>query len=389
MDHKRLWFFSFIILCLIISPFSMGTAEAKTLKIGVVTALSGAGALWGKGILDGAQMAVEEVNAKGGIPIGGDKYTIELIPYDDKYTGTGGVAAVNKLVFQDKVKFIIGSISSASVLAFQEITETNKVLILCNSYAREVLSPKKPYSLRVFLTSVEGTPLLVNWISKTYPEMKTALTFGPNDASGWSITKDTEESLAKTPIKLISKEFYERGTKDFYPFLTKVKSNNPSLIYLTGTPTSDAALLVKQGREMGIKTHFFDATSADWRKFVEIAGKDFAEGYTWGAFFDPDDPKILNFEERYKKKFGRPIPTYVDPSFYHATQALLYAFQKAQSLEPEKVRDTLKNIPEFDGVMGKIEWGGKEVYGIDNQILAVYYASQLKGGKQVILKKLR
>ncbi|MCK4829607.1 ABC transporter substrate-binding protein, partial [bacterium] len=83
-------------------------SEAKTLKVACITALSGTGAVWGRGILHGAELAIEEVNAKGGINIGGEKYKIELIPYDDKYTAAGGVAAAHKAVFSDKVKFIIG-----------------------------------------------------------------------------------------------------------------------------------------------------------------------------------------------------------------------------------------------------------------------------------------
>lgn len=367
----------------------LGAAAAGTLKIGVITALSGAGALWGKGILNGAEMATEEINARGGVSIRGEKYTVQLVPYDDKYSGAGGVAAANRLVFQDKVSFIIGSISSASILAFQEVTEENRVLVLANSWARETLSPKKPFTLRVFMSGVEGTPLLVRWLTTTHGGLKTALTIGPNDASGWSITKDAEEAYAKHGIKFLGKEYYERGTKDFYPVMTRVKGLAPDIIHFTGAPTGDAGLMVKQGREIGLKSQFVDSTSADPRTLVEVAGKESAEGYIWGAFFDPNSPKVAAFAKRYQDKYSRPIPTYVDPAFYQATQALFYAMEKCQCLEADKVRDTLKRIPEFDGIMGKFEFGGTESYGINNQLLSSYYASQVKDGVQIILKQLR
>ncbi|HUU40472.1 MAG TPA: ABC transporter substrate-binding protein, partial [Desulfatiglandales bacterium] len=72
------------------SPVPCKATESKTLKIAVITALSGAGAVWGRGILHGVELATEELNASGGLNIGGERYKVKLIPYDDKYTGAGG-----------------------------------------------------------------------------------------------------------------------------------------------------------------------------------------------------------------------------------------------------------------------------------------------------------
>lgn len=361
----------------------------ETLKVGLISVLSGPGALWGNGILRGAEMAAEEVNAKGGLKIKGKAYKIKLIPYDDKYTGKGGKTAAEKLVYRDKVKFIIGPISSASALALQETTEKQKVLVLADSWSKKVLGPNKPFTLRAYMTGVEGTPLLVNWLAKAFPKAKSVVTLGPNDASGWSITEDAENAYSKTHIKLISKEFYERKTKDFAPIITRLRRLKPDIIHFTGTPSTDAGLILKLARESGLKAQFVDATSAAYRRIVKIAGKEFSDGYIWGAFFDPDNPKFKAFEKKYKAKYGESPPTYVDPGFYQASKALFYSMEKAQSLDPATVRDQLKNITEFESVMGKMEFGGKEVYGIDNQVFSNYYVAQIKNGEQVIIKRLR
>ncbi len=363
--------------------------QAKTLKVGIVSVLSGPGALWGNGILRGAEMAAEEVNARGGLKIKGEEYKIKLIPYDDKYTGKGGRTAVERLVHRDKVKFIIGPISSASALAMQETTENEKVLMLADSWSKKVLGPNKPFTLRAYMTGVEGTPLLVKWLSKAFPEAKSVVTLGPNDASGWSITEDAENAYSKTNIKLASKEFYERKTKDFAPIITRLRKLNPDIVHFTGTPSPDAALVVKLSRESGLKPQFVDATSAAYKKIIQIAGKEFCEGYIWGAFFDPSNPKYVAFEKRYKAKYGESPPTYVDPGFYQASKALFYSMEKAQSLDPATVRDQLKNIPEFESVLGKMEFGGKEVYGIDNQVFSNYYVGQIKNGDKTIIEQLR
>lgn len=375
----------FIILALLIGA----PVKAETLKIGIINPLSGPGAEWGLGALRGGEMATEEVNAKGGLKVGAKTYTVELLPYDDKYTAKEGVAAAEKLVYRDKVKFIFGGVSSASLLAFQPITEKEKVLVLCNSFSDQALSPQKPFTLRVLMTSVEGIPLMMDWFFGEYPKVKKVVSFAPNDASGYAAVRDFERGLKKRNIDLISKEYYERGTKDFAPLATRIQMLNPDLMCAAGAPTSDSALLVRLLREMGSQTLFVDNVSLDVKQMVGIAGKA-AEGYMWGAFHDMNEPKVKAFNEIYKKKYGVDISTFQFPSFYQAFQAFYYAIEKSQSLDPATVRDTIKyRIPEFEGIMGKMQFGGKEFYGIDNQYFGPYYASTIRNGEQVILKKLR
>ena len=379
-----------ILIATMLLLFVGKSAKAETLQIGIINPLSGPGAEWGLGALRGGEMATEEVNAKGGLKVGGKTYKVELLPYDDKYTAKEGVAAAEKLVYRDKVKFIFGGVSSASLLAFQPITEKEKVLVLCNSFTDQALSPQKPFTLRVLMTSVEGIPLMTDWVLKEYPKIKKALSFAPNDASGYAGVKDFEKAFKKHGIDLLSKEYYERGTKDFSPLATRVQMLNPDVIAMTNAPTSDSALMVKLLREMGSQTFFVDCVSLDYKQMVQIAGKKAAEGYMWGAFHDNNDPKIKEFNERYRKKYGMDITTFQFPSFYQAFKAFYYAVEKSQSLDPAIVRDTIKyRIPEFEGIMGKMEFGGKEFYGIDNQYYGPYYASTIRDGEQVILKKLR
>ncbi|MBW1691016.1 MAG: ABC transporter substrate-binding protein [Deltaproteobacteria bacterium] len=379
-----------IAIALTLFIFTGTNVKAETLKVGVISVLSGPGAVWGLGILRGAEMATSEVNDRGGLKVNGKTYKIELIAYDDKYTGKGGKSACEKLVYRDKVKFIIGPISSASLLAFQEMTEKEKILVLSDSYTDKALSPQKPFTLRVFMTAIEATPLLVDWVLKEYPNTKKVITIAPNDASGHAGAKVQESAYKKHGIELASKEFYERGTKDFSPLVTRAQMLNPDVIAFANAPTSDCALMVKLFRQMGSHAVFTDNTSTDFRKMVKIIGKKAAEGYIWGAFFDPADPKMKGYNERFKKRYNIEIPSYVDPAFYQAAKAFYYAIEKAQSLDPATVRDTIKyRIPEFESVMGKMVFGGKETYGIDNQVYSAYYASVIKDGKQVILKKLR
>ena len=130
-------------------------AAQKELKIGAIFPLSGRGATWCLAAQKAITLKQKEVNGRGGLKVGTDTYKLEIMWEDDKYNAASGRMAAEKLVNRDKVKFILGSQSSAVILAVQPITEPNKILFLVDSYAKEVLAPDKPYTFRMVLTSNE------------------------------------------------------------------------------------------------------------------------------------------------------------------------------------------------------------------------------------------
>ncbi|HYB22006.1 MAG TPA: ABC transporter substrate-binding protein, partial [Thermodesulfobacteriota bacterium] len=190
-------------------------AAQKELKIGAIFPLSGRGATWGLAAQKAITLKQKEVNGRGGLKVGTDTYKLEIMWEDDKYNAASGRMAAEKLVNRDKVKFILGSQSSAVILAVQPITESNKILFLVDSYAKEVLAPDKPYTFRMVLTSNEVLQGMYPWMTKTYPNMKNVAFVEPNDASGWSIEKDCKRLAEQNSVRVIFSQFYERGTSDF------------------------------------------------------------------------------------------------------------------------------------------------------------------------------
>src|SRR3546814_4260618 len=121
-----------------------GAAQAQeTLKRGAVLALSGPGAAWGQGMQYAAQFAADGVNAKGGLEVGGKKYKVEIIAYDDKYQANEAVTAVNRLIFEDKVQYVIGPTGSAPALARSEEHTSELQSLMRISYAVFCLKKKK------------------------------------------------------------------------------------------------------------------------------------------------------------------------------------------------------------------------------------------------------
>ena len=128
-----------------------GGHAQEVLKIGGVGPLSGGGTAWGLAAQRGIQLAIDDLNAAGGFKAEGKTYKLELIMYDDQYTGQGGKAAAERLVNQDKVKFIIGPVGSPPALGVISVTNPAKVLALTDGYAPQILKNDTPdtYNFRI------------------------------------------------------------------------------------------------------------------------------------------------------------------------------------------------------------------------------------------------
>jgi branched-chain amino acid transport system substrate-binding protein len=358
--------------------------------------MSGPAAGWGKAIDRGVRTAAALINEGGGLKIGTTTYTIEVVTGDTKCNRPEAVKVMNKLVFQDRIRFVVGPICSAEVLAMQTVTEPNQVLVIGNGYAKEILAANKPFYFRGIEPSHERAPSVVAWLRKNRPEIKTVVTVAPNDASGWSVTKDYEEPLGKAGLNLAAKEFYERGTTDFYPMLTRIKAKNADLIFSTGATPAEYALVVKQARELGLKAVLGGhcGSVSDIGEFVRIAGPANAEGYLFCHWPDlkvtSPNPKAVRFMKKATALFGNEVVPGNDGIWYDAMNAMAHAMRKAGSLDPAKVRDALTTIPDWaDGVMTSFKLGGKDYYGIDRQAISHAFIVTIKQGEPVWLYQVR
>jgi branched-chain amino acid transport system substrate-binding protein len=373
-----------VVLVLGIPSFPLYAAQ-KELKIGAIFPLSGRGATWGMAAQKAITVKQKEVNAKGGLKVGGDMYKLEIIWEDDKYNAAAGRMAAEKLVNRDRVKFILGSQSSAVILAVQPITEPNKILFLVNSYAKEVLAPDKPYTFRMVLTSNEILQGMYPWMTKTYPNLKAVAFIEPNDASGWSIEKDCRRMAEQNKYQVIFSQFYERGTSDFYPLLNKMIATKPDFVDFTGAPPGDQALMVKQMRELGYKGKTFSSTTMDPAQFCKIAGVQSAEGHISNTHdllgaYTTEGQKI--YYDGYIALYGKPFDP-VTPKYQVYLDVLIQALEKAGTLDPTKVMETMEKTEEWQTIFGPSKFGGKVHYGIKRQIVTPVYISELINGNLV------
>jgi branched-chain amino acid transport system substrate-binding protein len=364
------------------------TQAQETLKIGGVGPLSGGGTAWGLAAQRGMEIAIEEINAAGGVKAEGKIYKLQLVMYDDQYTGAGGKAAAERLVNQDNVKFIIGPVGSPPALGVISVTNPAKVIALTNGYAPQILKndTKDPYNFRIYPTNIEFGPPLIKWLKENAPEVKKVGMLAPNDAVGQSVAGALAEDYRKQGFE-VSLELFERGIKEFTPLILRMMAQKVDAFEFDGNSPGDAGLMLKQIRQAGFKGKVIQIGGPGSDEIIEIAGPA-AEGFLSYGVFDWDTPAGKKLRPIYEQKYGKGIINQFMPAFYHTVFLLVDAIKRADSTDTAKVRDALDAMNGFDaGVYGPVKWAGKDTYGVNRQLMFTYYLSEVKDGKLVTKAK--
>src|SRR5229473_3435057 len=279
---------------------------AVLLGIGVLGPLSGGAAAYGVELVRGAELRADEINKAGGLKVGGDVYKIKLITYDHKASAADAATAANKLVFQDKVKYIIGNAVGATCNAAQTITEPNNVMFAFVCWGTANLAPEKPYSFRSILSQWELAEPFYRWIKENHPKIKRVAAISPNDTSGKDTNTAVVKALKGLGFEVAADEYYERGTKDFYPILTKILAAKPDMLDVAAAPPGEAGLILKQARELGFKGPKGWTAGINPFTIISVAGPEAAEGVWSPANInvkgDHVSPAVRHFGETYEKR---------------------------------------------------------------------------------------
>ncbi|HWN01722.1 MAG TPA: ABC transporter substrate-binding protein [Candidatus Dormibacteraeota bacterium] len=360
-------------------------ADDKTLTIGLLGPLSGGAASYGVELMRGAELRVEEINKAGGLKVGADAYRIKLVSYDHKAQAADTATATNKLIFQDKVKYIIGNAVGATCNAAQTITEPNKVMFAFVCWGTNNLAPEKPYSFRSMLSQWELTEPFYRWVKENHPKIKRVAAISPNDTSGKDTNTAVVKALKALGFEVAADEYYERGTKDFYPVLTKILAQKPDMLDVAAAPPGEAGLILKQAMELGFKGAKGWTAGINPFTIISVAGREAAEGVWSPANInvkgDHVSAAVRKFGETYEKRYGE-VPGAIAVANYAAFDVFTQAMQKAGSVDTDKVLAVLTK-EQFQTVWGPLAIGGKETYGIDRQFLYPLVISEVRQGKVV------
>jgi branched-chain amino acid transport system substrate-binding protein len=370
---------SLLALCMCL--LTTAPLAAEELRIGGIGPLSGGGAAWGLGLQRAVTIAIDEANAQGGLKIEGKTWNPKLIMYDDQYTGQGGTTAAIRLVNEDKVKFVIGPVGSPDTLGALGVTGRSKVLVLSCGFSPKILTPASKYNFRICITTQEFAPAIGKWMREHFPNAKTMGIVSPNDAVGQTVTPLVVKGYTTHGFQVGFDEKYERGLADFSPLITRMISKNVDVFDLDSNAPGEVGLLVKQARQLGYKGVIMQSGGPGIEEVINVAGK-LADGFLSFDNFDPKDPLVMPFLDKYRSRWEGPING-LTPAFYNAAKVLFAAMEKANSVDVEKVIPAIEALKGHPTIFGPVKWVGKEAYGIDHQLAVQFLISEVKDGKIV------
>jgi branched-chain amino acid transport system substrate-binding protein len=354
----------------------------ELLKIGVIGPMSGSAAQWGIELARGAEIRADEINAAGGLHVGAQVYDIQIVQYDHKANAAETITVVNKLAFQDKVKYIVGNAIGSTTAAAQTITEPNKILFTFISYGKKALGAQLPLSFRTDLSDVEVVEPFYRWLSETRPLVKRVAFLNPNDQSGKDTGIQQNEAAKSHGMTVVADEYYERDATNFYPLITRVLASKPDFIDLGSSSPGSAGLLLKQLQEMGFVGAKGWMSGVNLESVVKISGPDAAEGTLspWSTNFNGADTPapVRDFYAKYLKKYGETTGS-IALGNYLALDVVTQAIQAVGSLDTERVAEQL-STGKFNSVWGPVIAGGQNTYGTNRQFLRPITITEIHAG---------
>jgi len=331
------------VLAVVVAALTIGMAgaaqSAESIKVGVLLPLTGAQAKFGEIEKRSYEMAVEEINAKGGV--NGKK--IEMVFEDDTGKPDVGRSGVEKLISREKVPVITGGYSSSVTAAATPVAQQFKVPFVVSTGSADAITEKGyDYIFRINPPASEYPNAVKSFLQNVAKDVKTIALLYENSSFGQSSSKSFEKLAEGLGLKIVVKEGYQAGAIDFKPVLTKVKAANPDMIYMVSY-VMDASLLMRQSKELRITPKIFVGGGAGFTlpEFAKSAG-DAAEGvYSATLWVETlPFPGAKEYFKKFQKKYGSETE-YHGAEGYSAMYVVADALRRAKSITPKDVRDAL------------------------------------------------
>jgi branched-chain amino acid transport system substrate-binding protein len=357
--------------------------DRPTLKIGVSTRLSGPSAVIGDSDRKSITMAVDELNAAGGVA----GYKIEAIYADNKGVPSEAVAVARRLADVDQVLAIVDSAGSSGTLAVMPVIQQLEVVNLAKSSTNPrlyAMSGKggNPWAFRI---NIDDTMIARSYAAFVAQRTKSLAVLAYNDDFGRGAVQAYAPILKELNVRVTGTEYFARGAADYRPLLTKLRQDNPEgLLYIA--TAIDSAIFARQLREVGWKVPVFTRSDIASPEFLRAIQDDMslAEGWTDGTLWAPDVDAA--FVKRYEEKWSSSAVTH-GALGYHAVKGVLApAIARAAADGGGKVtrqglRDALAKI-EVQTPIGAVKFDEH------NQAYPNLFIVQIQGGKTKVLREM-
>jgi branched-chain amino acid transport system substrate-binding protein len=346
---------------------------SEPIRIGAIFSVTGPASFLGEPERNTAKMMEDEINKAGGLL--GRK--VEVVVYDDESDATKAVTAVDRLIKKDKVVAIIGPSTSGNTLAIIPKVEEAKVPLISCAAAKKINLPVKKY---VFKTA-QSDAIFVKKIyqhAKKGGISKVAL-LSASDAYGSAGREDLKELAGQFGMTIVADEVFGPKDTDMTAQLTKIKGTPAQAIICWGT-NPGPAVIARNRVQLGIKTPLYMSQGVASKKFIELAGKENAEGIFLPAGrllvedqIDPKHPqkKVLSgYIKDYDAKFKGGVSAFGGHSF-DAMNLIAMAIRNGKSAEPDAIRDQVEKIRGFWGAGGEFNLSAADHSGLSEDSMVM------------------
>ena len=330
-----------------------GSAVAKeTVRIGLVTPLTGDVKTFGESTKNSFNIAIEEY-AKNG------KYKIEAVIADDRNDPTEGQNAALKLITQDKVTAIIGPLTSKVAIPIAEVANKYKVPVITGTATNPKVTisdgKRKPYVFRAcFIDPFQGT-VGANFALTSLKAKTAAVLYDVGNDYSKGLAEFFKATFTKGGGSVVTYESYQKDDVDFSALISKIAVKKPDVIYVPDY-YNKVGLIAKQVREKGIKSTMLGGDGWDSPELMKVGGNAIIGGY-FTNHYSPDrkDPVAEAFIKKYKERHGI-VPDALGSLGYDATRILLETLDKVKKPKPEEIAKALATMKNHKGVTGTISF---------------------------------
>ncbi|HEY9274125.1 MULTISPECIES: amino acid ABC transporter substrate-binding protein [Achromobacter] len=352
------------VLALALHSATAAAAPAPDILLGASVQLTGPVANTGRYYRDAYQMAVDQINAAGGVKIGDANHKLALKIYDNQSDVNLSVRQYTQLVTQDKANLLLGPFASNFALADSAVSEKYKVpMVQGGGASDQIFSRKFKYIFGTLAPASNYFGSTVEMLKALKPAPANVALLYADDAFDVSVAQGTRPLLKAAGLPITMDERYSTNATDFNSLLSQIKSKNVDAVLVAGHET-EILNFVRQAKSLAVAPKMYSFTvgvpSEDFRKALG-RDADYAFGMTaWlpsAALKDRWFGDAEQFARAYKAKFG------YDPDYHAASgvadvEALVYAMESAGSAKPQQVRDALAKI-KFDSLYGPVAFNAQ------------------------------
>lgn len=327
----------------------MGNAEAASIRIGAFFSTSGIDATYGTSSMNGITLAVEEINARGGVL--GKK--LEVVAEDDQSQADKASFAVQKLINQDHVDVVVGEVASTRSMAGGEIAQGLQVPMLSPASTHPKVTESKAYVFRAcFIDPFQGHVMAT--FAREHLNARTAAMMTDKDSDySVGLARYFQERFEKLGGRVLDEQLYQADDVDFKSQLATIEKLNPDVLFIPGS-YAQVGLIARQARQTGYDKPLLGGDGWDSHKLGEIGGKTLNNSYaSMHTDLDADRHEVRRFVTAYRRRFNVAADT-LSALAYDAIYLLADAWRRAGDTDKERLRESLAATVGFEGVTGVI-----------------------------------